>query len=175
MTSLLVYKMRRLGCNLLHDSPWSLTLSAPLKNWTKFNKGSWLASFPNPPNIFPSGIFIIHTPLSLGPSFLKREAQSEFFNGGRGGEGTNGWLKGISRLNALILLMPAHQGRYLSVHYQGNWGLSLAPDPGLSQRTSREGLSGYRRNVFLPGCRPMKAQAALAQEGPCLNRKEQTV
>lgn len=42
-------------------------------------------------------------------------------------------------------------------------------------RTSRESLSGYRRNVFLPGCRPMKAQAAMTQEGPCLNRKEQTV
>jgi len=71
--------------------------------------------------------------------------------------------------------MLGHHGCYLSVHYQGNWGLSLAPDPGLSQRTSREGLSGYRRNVFLPGFRLMKAQAARTQEGPCLNRKEQTV
>ena len=88
---------------------------------------------------------------------------------------TNEQLKEISCLNALILLTLGHHGGYLSVHYQGNWGLSLAPDPGLSRRTSREGLSGYRRNVFLPGCRPMKAQAAMTQEGPCLNRKEQTV
>lgn len=66
--------------------------------------------------------------------------------------GTNSRLKGISRLNAFILLASGQHGRYLSVHYQGDWDLSLAPVPGLSPRTSREGLGGYPRNVLLPGC-----------------------
>lgn len=140
------------------------------KNLNQIMMGCQLPPFSNHKKIFPSGTFIIYTPVSLDQPFFKRVAQSEFSI-----RETNDELKEISRLNALILLTPGHHGCYLSVHYQGNWGLSLAPDSGLSQRTSREGLSGYRRNVFLPGCRPTKAQAATTQEGPCLNRKEQTV
>lgn len=142
----------------------------PSKNLNQIRVGCQQPPFPNHKNVFPlEHLLLIHHWAWI--SHFSKEPHKVNSPSGE----TNEQLKGISRLNARILLMPGHHGRYLSVHYQGNWGLSLAPDPGLSPRTSREGLSGYRRNVFLPGCRPMKAQAAMTQEGPCLNRKEQTV
>lgn len=128
----------------IHSLAGSLRMSGLWKNLTWITMGCQLPSLRKSQKYLSSGTFIIYTPLSL-------DFSEEWHKVNSASEETNGWLKGISRLNALILLLPAHHGCYLSVHYQGNWGLSLAPDPGLLQRPSRGGLCGYRRNVFLPG------------------------
>lgn len=130
------------------------------KNLNQLTMGCQQHPLPNHKHIFPSRTFIIYISVSLDQPFLK-----SFTKWILRGKKTNERLKGISCLNALILLMPGHHGCYPSVHYQGNWDLSLALDPGLSQKTSREGLSGYRRNVFLLDADPWRLRQPQPKRG----------